>query len=177
MALNSVCWHPCISKTETQMSEQQKEQAKTGQKRTNTGALFWAYGSDDFLRSVQMVSRPEMTTCSLKDAGASRSRDRHCTRWACALLYQTQTQIDNMQRLWKKLSLRCLFTCWGLSGFAGRARLSVVRICWSIKLSYAHVQKQCFLKVINHGKSITIAKSNSVKHTTDSHYRSKVRND
>lgn len=104
MALNSVCWHLCISKYFKDWNSDEWTTKRTskdrGQKRTNTGAPFWAYGSDDFLRSVQMVPRPEMTTWSLKDAGASWSGDWLCSWWACALLYQTETQTDNMQRLW-----------------------------------------------------------------------------
>ncbi len=172
MALNSVCWHLCISKYFKDWNSDEWTTKRTskdrGQKRTNTGAPFWAYGSDDFLRSVQMVPRPEMTTWSLKDAGASWSGDWLCSRRACALLYQTETDWQHAEVMIiskrMKLSLRCLFTCRGLSGFAGWAWLSVVRICGAVQLSCAHVQKQSFLKVINHGKSITIAKSNSVKH-------------
>ncbi len=98
-----------------------------------------------FLRSVQMVPRPEMTTWSLKDAGASWSGDWLCSWWACALLYQTETDWQHAEVMIiskrMKLSLRCLFTCRGLSGFAGWAWLSVVRICGAVQLSCAHVQK------------------------------------
>lgn len=43
MALNSVCWHLCISKTKTQMSEQQKEQAKTGNRKEQTPAPLFEH--------------------------------------------------------------------------------------------------------------------------------------
>lgn len=116
-----------------------------------------------------MVPRPEMAT----HRSTTVRRLTLLIMSMCFTLSDRKwcTQTDNVQRLWlfvRRWSfLRFLFTCRRLSGFAGWAWLSVVRICWAVQLGYAHVQKESFLNVIDHCKSVTIAKSNSVKHMTD----------
>lgn len=175
-AINSVCWRLCISKTETQMSEQHKRPSKDREeKRTNTSATFWAYGSDDFLRSGTDGS-------SARDDHPRVEGCRGIAVWRRTLLITSCTFSD---RKWhththtdwqhaevmiiskKRLSHGFVFTCWGLSGFAGWAWLSMIRICWAVQFGGAHVQKESFLNVINNCKAVSIAKSDSVKYTTD----------